>query len=123
MPVGKEDTNDIHPDDPTNPVPKIQSEFKHRVIKGPYQPEFTSYPRSVFGNRHRSFQKSWHMVYFWLEYSPKKDAAYCLPCRMFCGSVGLNVGQFEVVFFKNWVYKLESSYRKVSNSRTIKMSP
>jgi hypothetical protein len=52
------DTNDIHPDDPLNPVPKNQTDFKQRVIKGAYQPEFTSYPRSVYGSRHRSFQKS-----------------------------------------------------------------
>lgn len=45
-------------------------------------------------------------MYPWLEYSPKKDATYCFPCRMFSKSVGLNAGQFEKVFsktgFSNW---------------------
>jgi hypothetical protein len=45
-------------------------------------------------------------MFSWLEYSPKKNAVYCFPCRMFCGSIELNAGQFEIVFskigFTNW---------------------
>jgi hypothetical protein len=39
-------------------------------------------------------------MFSWLEYSPKKDAVYFFPCRMFFGSVELNAGQFEIVFSK-----------------------
>jgi len=35
-----------------------------------------------------------------LEYSPKKDAAYCFACRMFSGTVGLNAGQSDEAFSK-----------------------
>ncbi|XP_050064963.1 uncharacterized protein LOC126553894 [Aphis gossypii] len=98
--LGKEDI-DIHPDDPTNPVPKNKVEFKQRVLKGPYQPVNINFPRSTFDNRYRSFQKSWYQLYPWLEYSPKTDAAYCFACRMFSGSVGLNAGQSDGAFSKS----------------------
>ena len=41
---------------------------------------------------HRRFQASWFKLFpEWLEYSPSKDAAFCLPCYLFnksSGSVG-----------------------------------
>lgn len=103
--VGKEDI-DIHPDDPTNQVPKNKAEFKQRVLNEPYQPVNINFPRSTFGNWSRNFQKSWYQLYPWSEYSPKTDAAYCFSCQMFNDSIGLNSGQSEIVFsksgFKNW---------------------
>ncbi|XP_058222599.1 uncharacterized protein LOC131332410 [Rhododendron vialii] len=50
---------------------------------GPYQPEFPKdqYPKDGNGRR---FLPSWYKLYLeWLEYSPTKNCAYCLPCHLF----------------------------------------
>lgn len=65
MDVKVEDTTGIHPNDPTNSVPKNKFEFKQIVFKGPYQPEFTTYSR---------------ILVFSIYLASKKDATYCFPC-------------------------------------------
>ncbi|XP_022170405.1 zinc finger MYM-type protein 1-like, partial [Myzus persicae] len=99
-------SSDIHPLDPKVEVPKNQIEFKQRILKGPFQPILDIYPRTLFSGTLRSFQKSWYQQFTWLEYSPEEDLAFCFPCRMFIGSIVLNVGQSELVYsklgYKNW---------------------
>ncbi|XP_019183943.1 PREDICTED: zinc finger MYM-type protein 1-like [Ipomoea nil] len=65
------------------PVDK-RDEVRRAYIKaGPYQCLLSKYPKS--GEKHpRSFQASWFKLFpSWLEYSPSKDAAFCLPCYLF----------------------------------------
>ncbi|KAF7148690.1 hypothetical protein RHSIM_Rhsim03G0046700 [Rhododendron simsii] len=55
---------------------------------GPYQPEFPKdqYPKDGNGRR---FLASWYKLYLeWLEYSPTKNCAYCLPCYLFAEESG-----------------------------------
>ncbi|XP_027916063.1 zinc finger MYM-type protein 1-like [Vigna unguiculata] len=71
-----------------------------------------NYPFSGKDDYPRRFQYTWFSLFpSWLEYSPLKDVAYCLPCYLFSkkpsGRPGSNV--FIVTGFKNW--------RKVNNGK------
>ncbi|GMI77977.1 hypothetical protein like AT1G19260 [Hibiscus trionum] len=71
---------------------------------GPYQIRLSSYPFSE-EKHHRRFQYSWFAQFSsWLEYSPTKDAAYCLPCYLFNmksnGQPGWDA--FIVKGFRSW---------------------
>ncbi|XP_057740190.1 uncharacterized protein LOC130957341 [Arachis stenosperma] len=76
------------------------------IIAGPYQPTNISYPASGNNNHRRYFQSSWFKKFpSWLEYSPEKDAAYCLPCYLFSKHYGArNDGKnaFSELGFSNW---------------------
>ena len=50
---------------------------------GPTWPYLRVYPRTVQGERKRSFNSSWYMHFPWLEYSQSQDSAYCFACRHF----------------------------------------
>ena len=55
----------------------LRDEIRRVYIKaGPFQPNLSNYPKSGSGTHLRSFQ-------YRLEYSPSKDAAFCLPCYLF----------------------------------------
>ena len=61
---------------------------QHRIKLGPYQPLFKKFKKSEKG---QNFQGSWYeddCFKSWLEYSPKYDAAFCLPCFLFHKSTG-----------------------------------
>ena len=79
-----------------------RDEIRRAYIKnGLHQPRPEKYNQS--GKHNRSFQTSWFEYYStWLEYSPTKDAAYCLPCFVFHNPNGV-VGQntFTVGGFSN----------------------
>nr|GMD36538.1 zinc finger MYM-type protein 1-like [Ipomoea batatas]GME09058.1 zinc finger MYM-type protein 1-like [Ipomoea batatas] len=81
-----------------------RDEVRRAYIKaGPYQSLFSKYPKS--GEKHpRRFQASWFKLFpSWLEYSPSKDAAFCLPCYLFHtkdGPSGLDV--FTINGFRSW---------------------
>ncbi|XP_052295941.1 uncharacterized protein LOC107178787 isoform X4 [Citrus sinensis] len=54
------------------------------IMAGPYQPRLSEYPKSGPEKHRRRFQSSWFDSFpSWLEYSPIKDAAFCLPCYLF----------------------------------------
>ena len=54
------------------------------IMSGPYQPRLPEYPKSGSEKHHRRFQSLWFDSFpSWLEYSPTKDAAFCLPCYLF----------------------------------------
>jgi hypothetical protein len=61
-----------------------QDEIQRAYIKaGPYQPVL-DYPFKESGNQRRRFNVLWFDAHKnWLEYSPSKDAVYCLPCYLF----------------------------------------
>ena len=61
-------------------------EIRHAYLKtGPYRfiPDSFEYLFSRNKKNRRRFQSSWHKMFNWLKYSPKKDATYCLPCYIF----------------------------------------
>ncbi|XP_058780373.1 uncharacterized protein LOC131654011 [Vicia villosa] len=65
-------------------APDIQDQVRRAyILKGPMQPDLTSFPRTLFGSAKRAFSKSWYKNYAWLEYSEIKDAAYCFYCFLF----------------------------------------
>jgi hypothetical protein len=67
-----------------------QDEIRHAYLKDdPYRfipPDNFGYPFSGKEKNHRRFQSSWYKMFPWLEYSPTKDAIYCLPIIYFVKS-------------------------------------
>ncbi|XP_009617034.1 uncharacterized protein [Nicotiana tomentosiformis] len=95
-----------------NYSPRIREEVrKHYIHKGPCQPSKHQFPKTKIGNKMRQFNSSWFEGPFsgWLEYSVKKDAAYCLCCYLFKhefihGSAG---EVFSKIGFRAWNKALE----------------
>ena len=87
-----------------HPVNSQEQARKAYVKHGPYQIQKNVYPLSDSASHPRRFQYHWFKSFPWLEYSPTKDTAFCLPCFLFCkkplGKVGSDV--FTVKGFKNW---------------------
>jgi hypothetical protein len=85
-----------------------QDEIRHAYLKdGSYRfipPDSYGYPFLGKGKNRWRFQSSWYKMFSWLEYSPTKDVAYCLPCYLFCkkptGRFGANA--FTIDGFCNW---------------------
>ena len=76
--------------DPGNrkPIEEYAHEIRDQVrrayaLSGPTQPRNFIFPRKWQTGQWRSFQKTWFDEFDWLEYSEKKDAAYCLYCYLF----------------------------------------
>ena len=74
----------------------------------PNQVKLACFPQQSFGNRKRGFVASWYIDRDWLEYSVKKDAAFCYPCRQFSGEIA-RLGQgihgdssFTQKGFRDW---------------------
>ena len=74
------------------------------ISKGAYQPILKpdEYEFTGTGAGRRRFQSDWFTNHFWLEYSPLKNRAYCLPCFLFskkpigkCGSDTFTVSGFD----------------------------
>ncbi|XP_061349600.1 uncharacterized protein LOC133294861 [Gastrolobium bilobum] len=84
-----------------------QDEIRRVYLKlGLYQCKLQNYPFSGPQKNQCRFCSSWFDLYpSWLEYSPTKDVAFCLPCYLFSkpscnGRFGLST--FVVEGFKNW---------------------
>ncbi|XP_061366649.1 uncharacterized protein LOC133309826 [Gastrolobium bilobum] len=84
-----------------------QDEIRRAYLKlGPFQCKLQNYPFSGSERNQCHFCSSWFDLFpSWLEYSPSKDAAFCLPCYLSSkpggsGRVGLNT--FVVEGFRNW---------------------
>ena len=59
------------------------------IAKGPCQPNLINFPCTKFGEKQRRFNRAWYLQYAnWLEYSEKKDAAFCLCCYLFKPNIG-----------------------------------
>ncbi|XP_025684783.1 uncharacterized protein [Arachis hypogaea] len=89
-----------------NPLILFHKKVKAYIIAGLYQPTNICYPASGNNNHCRYFQSSWFKKFSsWLEYSPEKDAAYCLSCYLFGKHYGArNDGKntFSELGFSNW---------------------
>ncbi|KAK4589251.1 hypothetical protein RGQ29_020020 [Quercus rubra] len=86
------------------PINKQDEIRRAYLINGPYQPKDIVYPYNNDTHRRR-FQHLWYISHEdWLEYSPSKDALYCLPCYLFSkkptGRPGSDV--FISTGFNNW---------------------
>ncbi|XP_059458371.1 uncharacterized protein LOC132187966 [Corylus avellana] len=82
-----------------------RDEIRRAYIKaGPYRRNISKYPKSGQANHLRSFQPSWFLLFpTWLEYSPDKDAPFCLPCFLFSKPSGHPTQRvFTIDGFKNW---------------------
>ncbi|GJX34344.1 zinc finger MYM-type protein 1-like protein [Tanacetum coccineum] len=82
-----------------------QDEIRRTYIRlGPYQLVKAHYPLSPCGFHKRRFQAAWFRRFWWLEYSDKKDAAFCFPCYLFVrkpiGRAGSDT--FTAKGFNNW---------------------
>lgn len=81
-----------------------RDEIRRAYLKvGPYQPRNIEFPFSGEGNNRRRFQASWFDAHsYWLEYSPKNDAIYCLPCYLFGKNEPGHANAFIVDGFCRW---------------------
>ena len=85
-----------------NEVEEIRREY---WVKGPCQTRNHKFPKVKDTNgKNRRFVKGWFDQYNWLEYSLKKNKAYCLCCYLFGDDVGQQGGRdtFVVEGFDNW---------------------
>ena len=74
--------------------PNIRDQVRRAYIqRGPCQPRNHKYPLKQFGNQSRKVNVSWFDEHSnWLEYSIKKDAAFCLCCYLFKPNNGEQAG-------------------------------
>ncbi|TYI36023.1 hypothetical protein ES332_A03G114400v1 [Gossypium tomentosum] len=83
----------------------MRDEIRRAYIKaGPYQPILSEYPASNSKKHPRYFQPLWFKQFSWLEYSPSKDAVFCLPCFLFNSNPTSRFGSsaFSHNGFSNW---------------------
>nr|XP_020153356.1 zinc finger MYM-type protein 1-like [Aegilops tauschii subsp. strangulata] len=65
-------------------APKIRSEVRRAyLLKGRNKAEGHNFEITLDGTIQRSFQPQWLDRFDWLEYSVKKEAAYCFHCFLF----------------------------------------
>nr|XP_054591382.1 uncharacterized protein LOC129155176 [Nothobranchius furzeri] len=90
------DTEDQPPEVPISPevsheesdvaascAPRGPHDISQSRAAGPTQLQLKIFPKTVFGERKRSFNSSWYDQHSWLECSASKDSAYCYACRHF----------------------------------------
>ncbi|TYH79351.1 hypothetical protein ES332_D03G058300v1 [Gossypium tomentosum] len=80
-------------------------EIRRAYIKvEPYEPILSEYPASNSKKHPHYFQPSWFKQFSWLEYSPSKDAVFCLPYFLFNSNPSNHFGSttFTHSGFSNW---------------------
>ncbi|XP_075088288.1 uncharacterized protein LOC142170306 [Nicotiana tabacum] len=79
---------------------------RHYIQNGSCQPVDHKFPKTLFGNKMRQFSSGWFKGSYsrWLEYSVKKDAAFCLCCYLFKNDYvyGSTSDSFTKTGFKAW---------------------
>jgi hypothetical protein len=80
--------------------PNHVDQMRRAYLKwGSYRILLEEYPLSGKEDHRRRFQHAWFDIFlFWLEYSPSKDAAYCLPCYLFSKEPSI----FITTGFRGW---------------------
>ena len=85
---------------------KLQDEVRRKyLIRGPYRPPTGfKFPQRMIGGSLRRFSKRWFAKYDRIEYSVKKDAAFCLYCYLFRDSIEGQGGNdaFVKTSFNGW---------------------
>ncbi|XP_028083501.1 zinc finger MYM-type protein 1-like [Camellia sinensis] len=86
--------------------PNDQYEIRRAyLLKGPCQPRSHKFPQRDVGGVLRRFNPKWFKEFGnWLEYSIKKDAAFCLCCYLFKLDIGKQAGgdTFVTGGFTSW---------------------
>ncbi|XP_063039724.1 uncharacterized protein LOC134434959 [Engraulis encrasicolus] len=72
----------------------------------PAQVILQTYPKRLFSGKPRSFSTDWYRSREWLEYSVKRDAAFCFPCRKFRTSSSADT-TFTLSGFRDWKHAVE----------------
>jgi hypothetical protein len=88
-----------------NLPPAEQDEaLRFYISEGPYQPILADYPFKGPVEHRRRFNSGWFKEFWWLEYSPHTDRAYCLPCFLFSKKPSGRCGSdtFTVKGFQSW---------------------
>jgi hypothetical protein len=70
------------------------------ITKGPCKPYIHDFPYRNIGDAPRRFSLTWLYNHEWLEYSIKKDSAFCFICYLFKKGSGSNA--FVVDGWNNW---------------------
>ncbi|KAH1073882.1 hypothetical protein J1N35_026210 [Gossypium stocksii] len=97
----------------------MRDEIRRAYIKaGPYQPILLEYPASNSKKHPRYFQPSWFKKFPWLEYSPSKDAVFCLPCFLFNSNPSSRFGSttFTHNGFRNWKKQISANRLRLKTS-------
>ncbi|XP_073045374.1 uncharacterized protein [Primulina eburnea] len=82
----------------------VRDEIRRSYLNmGPYQQDMLEYPGTKFGSQNRRFQKKWFQKFYWLEYSPSTNKAYCFYCFIFLNDVNSsNISALVNEGFDNW---------------------
>ncbi|XP_075106835.1 uncharacterized protein LOC142179849 [Nicotiana tabacum] len=110
--VDEFDVESLNPD-PEERIPidkynlRIRDEVRKYYIKqGPCQPVDYKFPKTLFGKKIHQFNPGWFKDSNsrWLEYSVKKDAAFCLCCYLFKNDYvhGSTGDSFTKTGFRAW---------------------
>jgi len=97
-------TSFIEHNDPALPLPSDRLERHSKLLKGPCQVHLSLYPRVKFGDRFRSFQKSWYETFKWLEYSESINAAFCFCCRALSSNNIIKKRSYRSIVYKESFY-------------------
>nr|CAH65861.1 OSIGBa0126J24.6 [Oryza sativa] len=71
------------------------------IMKGPYQPYAHAFESRNIGNKPRQFSPLWFYKYPWIEYSVKKETAFCFVCYLF-GKGRSKTSAFVKGGWNNW---------------------
>ena len=84
-------------------VPKDRLSKDEYIRRGPIRPNISSYPKTVWFGKQRSFRDEWYNERPYLEYNMNSDAAFCFPCRIFSdiGCSGKDLS-FRSEGYRNW---------------------
>jgi hypothetical protein len=74
------------------------------ILRGPFQPYAHEFPNRKIGDRDRHFNFVWFQNFPWIEYSVKKDAAFCFMCYLFKSKAnkGKGTSAFTSDGWNNW---------------------
>lgn len=101
--LGKYPSSEVHPDDPINRIPTIQTEFRQRVKNDPFQPILNGYPKTFFLEvRYEivtGINSTFGLIIVWKK--KNGDLAFYFPCRMYTRSSGINIGRTELLYSKS----------------------
>lgn len=102
-----------------------ENDLSSNYLNGPIQPVVT-YPKSLFGNRMRSFSVDWFRKYPLLEYSVSGDSVFCFVCRHFPPQTRMNVNDSNCFAngglrdWKNVDQKLSKHFNSASHDDAVK---
>ena len=88
----------------------------------PCQPVGVTFPVTYFSKKARCFNPDWYKIYPWLEYSVKKDAAFCYPCRLFgtgCALSSRPERAFTSIGFRDWKHATGQKGILVSHNNSL----